>query len=132
MKQIQLLNHWEFRLDKWSMTEVHPFILKVFEHLCNYNGINHSLNFLKHPQSNGQVERINGTLFNLLRANMSNDDDRIRDNSFFRCGKSIKRNTSIKTTNKTLHSNSILNIILYFTVVLYTVKRWRNMHMYSH
>lgn len=128
MEQIQLLNYWELRQDKWSVTVVHhsSFISKIFEHLCNDNGINHSLNTVRHPQSNGQVKRVNGTLFAILQANMSNDDDRIWDNNFLNVESQL--NTPLSKLQDR-HSNSFMNIILYFTVKLYTVNHWRNICM---
>lgn len=50
------------------------FTSKAFEEFCLHHGIKHVLNSVRHPQSNGQVERINSTLIPVLQANMKSDN----------------------------------------------------------
>lgn len=49
------------------------FTSKRFETYCESGGIKHTLISVRHPQSNGQVERVNSTLVPVLQANMTNE-----------------------------------------------------------
>lgn len=49
------------------------FTANAFENFCQQRGIVHSLISVRHPQSNGQVERVNATLVTTLQANMTSD-----------------------------------------------------------
>lgn len=44
------------------------FTSKAFEEYCRSNGIVHSVISVRHPQSNGQVERVNATLIPVIQA----------------------------------------------------------------
>jgi len=49
------------------------FTSKNFEDYCQQHGIRHSLVSVRHPQGNGQAERVNSTLVPVLQANMNSD-----------------------------------------------------------
>jgi len=49
------------------------FTFKRFEKYCESGGIKHTLISVRHPQSNGQVERVNSTLVPVFKANMTNE-----------------------------------------------------------
>lgn len=49
------------------------FTSKSFEEFCLLHGVRHTLNSVRHPQSNGQVERVNSTLVPVMQANMKTD-----------------------------------------------------------
>jgi len=49
------------------------FTSRRFETYCDSGGIKHTLISVRHPQSNGQVERVNSTLVPVLQANMTNE-----------------------------------------------------------
>jgi len=58
------------------------FTSKAFEAFCVQYGIRHTLNSVRHPQSNGQVERVNSTLVPVMQSTMESDrtwDKRISD-----------------------------------------------------
>uniref|UniRef100_A0A2S2QN58 RNA-directed DNA polymerase n=1 Tax=Sipha flava TaxID=143950 RepID=A0A2S2QN58_9HEMI len=46
---------------------------KAFGEYCTRNGIKHTLNSVRHPQANGQVERVNGTLLPVIQNTMETD-----------------------------------------------------------
>lgn len=48
------------------------FTSKAFKAFCTQYGIRHALNSVEHPQSNGQVERINSTLVPVMQTMMNN------------------------------------------------------------
>lgn len=58
------------------------FTGRAFKNFCHLRGISHTLNSTRHPQANGQVERVNRTIIPLLSI-MSKDqehwDDRISE-----------------------------------------------------
>lgn len=49
------------------------FTSKAFEAFCTQYGVRHILNSVRHPQSNGQVERVNSTLVPVMKATMESD-----------------------------------------------------------
>lgn len=49
------------------------FTSRTFEEFCVQHGIRHTLNSVRHPQANGQVERVNSTLVPVMQANMETD-----------------------------------------------------------
>jgi len=49
------------------------FTSKAFEAFCAQYGIRHTLNSVRHPQSNGQVERVNSTLVPVMQSTMESD-----------------------------------------------------------
>lgn len=49
------------------------FTSQQFEKYCGMKGIRHTLILVRHPQANGQVERVNATLVPVLQANMKNE-----------------------------------------------------------
>lgn len=49
------------------------FTSRAFEEFCSEYGIKHVLNSVRHFQSNGQVDRVNGTLIPGLQSNMESD-----------------------------------------------------------
>lgn len=46
---------------------------RAFGEYCSRYGIKHTLNSVRHPQANGQVERVNGTLVPVIQATMETD-----------------------------------------------------------
>ncbi|XP_025420854.1 uncharacterized protein K02A2.6-like [Sipha flava] len=50
------------------------FTSRAFGNFCSQHGIKPILNSVRHPQSNGQVERVNSTLIPVLQANMECDN----------------------------------------------------------
>lgn len=46
---------------------------RAFGEYCARHGVKHTLNSVRHPQANGQVERVNGTLVPVLQASMETD-----------------------------------------------------------
>lgn len=59
------------------------FTSKAFQDYCQHNGIRHTLNSSRHPQANGQVERINRTLLPMLAIQAQDQklwDQKTRDN----------------------------------------------------
>lgn len=50
------------------------FTAKAFNELCTKHGIKHVLTSPRHPQANGQVERVNATLVPLMQANTVKKD----------------------------------------------------------
>lgn len=55
------------------------FTAKAFESFCAEHGIKHTLNSLRHPQANGQVERVNATIVAAISANISDEEGRTWD-----------------------------------------------------
>jgi len=58
------------------------FTSKAFDAFCTQYGVNHILNSVRHPQSNGQVERVNSTLVPVMQSTMENNrtwDKTIKD-----------------------------------------------------
>lgn len=55
------------------------FTSKAFENFCDRHGIKHTMNSPRHPQANGQVERLNATLVPAIRSSLEADDGRTWD-----------------------------------------------------
>lgn len=55
------------------------FTSTQFNRFCNDHGIQHTLNSPRHPQANGQVERVNATLVAAIRSNLTDGDGRTWD-----------------------------------------------------
>lgn len=52
------------------------FTSKAFEHFCLKHGIRHTVNSPRHPQANGQIERLNATLVPVIQSNLAENDGR--------------------------------------------------------
>lgn len=55
------------------------YTAKVFEDFCNKHGIKHTLNSPRHPQTNGQIERLNATLIAAIQTNLKDNEERTWD-----------------------------------------------------
>ena len=73
---------------------------KAFVDYCESHGISHTLNSSRHPQANGQVERVNRTVLPLITISIERNDHRDWDKQL----KIIQTNLNTavnKTTNRT-------------------------------
>lgn len=52
------------------------FTSSHFAKFCNEHGIHHTLNSPRHPQANGQIERVNFTLIPVLQASLRDIEGR--------------------------------------------------------
>lgn len=57
------------------------FTSGAFEQFCKTHGIKHTMNSPRHPQANGQVERLNATLVPAIRANLQDEEGKSWDKS---------------------------------------------------
>ena len=76
------------------------FTSKEFEEFCETNGIKHTLNSARHPEGNGQVERVNRTIIPMIAIAIKNPTHRDWDTNI----KEVERNVNNavnKTTSKT-------------------------------
>lgn len=99
------------------------FTSKPFQEFCRNREISHTLNSTRHPQANGQVERVNRTLLPLL--SMSTADQRRWDTHV----KDVERmlNTAVnKTTTKTPYEALHGYLPRYRPSALSTLSRTRN------
>jgi len=58
------------------------FTVKAFKIFCDTRGIKHTLNSIRHPQANGQVERANRTIVPLLSIMIEDQvhwDDKVQE-----------------------------------------------------
>lgn len=76
------------------------FTANTFDNFCNINGIKHTLNSSRHPQANGQVERLNSTILPALITSLTDSDGYNWDLGIKKLARDL--NSSIcKTTGRT-------------------------------
>lgn len=76
------------------------FTSTAFETFCTGRAIRHVLNSTRHPQANGQVERVNRTVLPVITTSMQDPDQRDWDEGLKRAECSLNNAVS-KTTGKT-------------------------------
>lgn len=92
---------WERGLPRTVITDRGScFTSKVFEEFCAERTIKHVLNSTRHPQANGQVERVNRTVMPVIAAHIEDPEHRDWDGRL-REIESFLNNAVNKTTNRT-------------------------------
>lgn len=101
------------KLKKFTTTYGHPkrvipdrgtvYTSESFQQYCRNNGIEHNLMSVRHPRANGQVERTNSTIIDLLMTNnvVENQWDKNLDEMEFHMNCAINKTTGM-TPFKTL------------------------------
>jgi len=74
------------------------FTSKIFGDFCTESGIQHSLISVRHPQANGQVERVNATLVPVIQANMTTERSWDRELTKVECQLNNSYNKTIGDT----------------------------------
>lgn len=74
------------------------FTSKAFEAFCTQYGVSHVLNSVRHPQSNGQLERVNSTLIPVMQSTMENDRTWVKSIKEIECHLNNAHNKTISDT----------------------------------